>query len=298
MLQRNVRVVADPVEVNTLNDEGNVTPLGLVHREEYEGENHIRYSFQLEGEDELKTIGTSKELLPIVDPAQALSPLLENGWKLQRQFGLNHGNGKYHVVMVPEATIGRIPDPIQWDHSLWGFKVTGDRAEDGVRYLQESLIIDGSLSPRQAFRFNRGLHRLICDNGMTHRMMEFGRVRVTHRAFDPNVLITNLGGFQTIGGDDERVLGPVFGQPESANRMATFIRRNFLNPDDADGPGMVTIPNFIKDASRTLEGFPKWYLGEYATQLQMMSDNISGRSIRGLDVLNAITNPMAIEQNK
>jgi len=293
MSKRTVQVIGEPQRVNTVDREGNSQPWGEIVVEEYEGEEHYSYSFLEDGSEEPPTLlGTSNRLVRPVDPARALAPVLENGWKLQRFYGSSRD---YRAILVQEGS-SRIPDPIQWDHNIWWGQVT-DRDDDGVRYLSESLIVDGGISPRQSLVYSHALHRSICDNGLTAKVMDFGRLRIGHKSFNDNSVINSVNGWQGFTENDTRIMGPDFGSPEAAGRLHTFINRNFLTPDDADGPGLIRIPGFLAKTAATFNRLPNWYLREYAIQMQMMADGLN-RRIRGLDVLNAITNPLSQEDLK
>lgn len=301
-MSRRVNVLEAPQVVSSLvydTDSKGFKPaeIGTVLKEEYEDDGLWRFYFQsnVKGSDPTE-LGIMKKSSRIVDPITAISPLLEEGWQIKEFYPWKNGTN-FKVEMVhPDHQ--PIPDPLYWDRDLWRNAGNHEIVDDGALEpnLRESIIIEGALSPKRSFIFNRGLYRLVCRNGLTHVVMDFGRIRISHNTFNRDALVTQVGAFEALGNDNERIMGPVLGSPVSAGRTATFLRRNFLDPDDSDGPAMERIPNFLRDVEQTFSRLPKWFLGGYATQLELMDQRID-RDIRGLDVLNGITNVINLSRN-
>lgn len=270
--------------------EGKPTHVGRVVRDEYKGDDMYRYDFipnqDLSPDDpefKIYDLGVMREDTMVVDPVSALSPLLDNGWQLETFYSIREGRKFYAVLKNPDA---QVSDIIDWDYGFWQ-----SIRSNTPKNMYEGIVVSGGIIPRSSISYQRALFRLICTNGLTANIMDFGSVRMKHATFQANELISKLQGMNRndLGG---KLLGPRFGSPGHALRVGSYIRNHYLETDEAvpNNSSRDRIPGFLRNIHNTFESMPSWFLESYSDVITMMGHNLSGRDVHAVDILNAITN--------
>ena len=146
----------------TIDMQGNRVLMGKVTYRDYEDDRRVRNAKLLQG-NKAYNLGGVSSLWNLVDPYQAIEPLLEAGFTNVDL--LNHRAGGAAVKAVLSHPDFRFDEVIHWDTAL--FPERQDR-----KNLYLAAKIDMGLRPGHAIRLSFGFYRVICHNGLVST--EFG----------------------------------------------------------------------------------------------------------------------------
>lgn len=241
----------------------------------YEGENVFRNDAYQPFETEPKSFKPTKnEWLPF-DHFDALQPLLDEGWQIQKMYTNRGGLNGIFQLTNPNGL--RWDDVFTADQEVWGADVG---KKDG---LMELIQIHHNISPGGYAKYNRGFFRLVCTNGLVREELELGTYRANANNFDPQALVQEMLNTPRITAD--QILGPVAGSARGAQKFSDFIERFYIDPESN-----ANLPRVAKEMARPFESVPHWVGLNAITQFAGLKDQ--KRDVREMELMNAWTGAM------
>lgn len=249
-------------------------------------------------DEKVYSLGPTTTRFDFVDHAEALAPLVERGFTIEKQYISKGGLNLTAILTPPNAT--EIEDPIHWDDA----RFTSEQHLARPRRMNESVMVQTSIRPGKAINYRRGWFRLICTNGLVAEVMDLGSARFNHANFSGDRLLEKIDSFPRMPTDGDKVFGPIIGNAKGCNSFASLLERlaegRTAEPEaDEDDEGDGTefdqeIPFFARKHVSVFSRIPTWFLLAYASNLRDAAKMDQG-VIRALDILNAVTNPINSE---
>lgn len=285
--EKQVRVLTQTQELYTFGSEAQKILVPNRHLAEvvYEQENLSRYEVVDNDGDLVHDLGPVKgEDLSVVPHEDVLSHLLDHGFEIQR---IIYKNAGVHMIaeVTPKPGMGfTTSDMITWDHSIWQ-----DRAEYRNRNLSELLKVSNQIVPGHRTRYDFGLWRMICTNGLMSKEFNISGASFSPGQWSPQQVNTEVLGNRDWNPD--YTLGKYVGTVQGLNSLQDLMVR--MEMDDINP--YREIPAFLQKPVETLGRLPRWFNSRIQDQFDLMRSNMD-RDIHTLDVLCAVTN--AVNQER
>lgn len=290
-------------DVHHYDQKGNVISLGKVVTRNYRNEQAQRHYFLSrkgeEGSEKMYKLGVTTSHFRFVDHTVALDPFLNQGYAIKDTIISRGGMHMYAVLERPDASI--IMDPMNWDAQYWH-----DRSGSGMRLvpreLHESVVVFSSIRPGKGMTYRRGWFRLICSNGLVAEILNLGTMKFNHTNWNAGSVREKMGLLP--GLSEKNQFGPYIGNGHGAYRLGSLLDSLSAVLSDEEGDDeesttnyvderLLELPLFIRDEVRSFLAMPIWFRQMLAKQFYAMSEV---ERINGLDVVNAITNPINLQR--
>lgn len=300
----NVAMTRKSQPLTGYNEQGEIIQLGHVISRTYQGEKVQRHSYKpLNGEREEYSLGPTTTAFQFVNHESVMRPFMEQGYEIQK-LHYTKGGLQFWAQLTPPDAMER-SDLINWDHNIFP-------NADG-KGLRESVIITSAARPKKSVTLSRGWFRLICTNGLMSEVLGLGHTKMSHANWNPDHVLSFANGshkaFQLFSQNDEKTQGALIGNKHGANRLLHVLNTTILGKDlietitedeiDEDGEYIPkesdfakNLPLFIRQAATPLARVPKWWVGEFARQLEAFIDYSQRDEIYALDAVNMITSPV------
>jgi hypothetical protein len=177
------------------------------------------------------SLGLGTDAIGFINPAEAQQVLLDRGLSIVDQYV--YGGGSTITTIFAQLDKPQ-DDPLEEDLTLW----TPYISKRGLKVGQifHSIVLQTSLSIGvQAARYNEGFFRLVCQNGMSHSLLQLPTVQYNHATWEISKVPAHLdaAGFSS---DRQFVRGPVIGTVKSLSAGVNALSKFSDYLDDHKTP--------------------------------------------------------------
>lgn len=276
---RSVIVSEETKPIHVFDEDFHKVQIGSVLSRIYQGENVVRHSFVTEDHESI--LGVTRGAFQNLDYGEIIEPLLDMGFIITKYYLIRKGVGLVAFLEPAEET-RLLRDPISWDHDYWVQRYPSRKNISGLREL---LQVVAFLKPGRGIKFNHGLYRLICTNGMMSRVLEFPSLRFSHTNFDPTAL-QEFGHGDTAGIISEKMKVYV------GNRNGVQAYKNFM--ENVGSVGFPELPFYLKEEISPLGRMPAWYRESMLETMDLFLETRSNKDMGLFDLVNTLTNPISM----
>lgn len=293
MSTRTITVKGQAQEVTYLDKAGEEKLLGKIMMEEY-GENEARaFTFYPDQTNPHSrgnknetgySLGIGSGSMAFVNPADAQRILKNRGYEIKDQVAYKGG---LMMRTTYVNTNNELPDLLNWDESIWA---TYNR-ERGKMFPMISLDTNLVMG-HMALRFQQGLYRLICTNGLVGTVLAMPSLEVRHSEWDVDGVEEELEAMV-----DDNAWRNYLNRPVGRTKdfVSTARLLNRYMEERASEKGMT---DTMRSISGLLRGFSKVsepIATEYVRQIEAAADNV-GETMEAIYLVNAYTNAVNLHR--
>lgn len=295
--QRSVEVFRNSLPLSYINRHGEEIPLGHAYNDRFAGENVTKLMFAPGTENPFarnteKTyeLGTGSRNLSLVNPADIMRVLLNQGWQIRDQFG-SYGGAIIETHFTSARAYG---DTITYDVGFWN---QHGRIDSELRPMIR--LVTNLYPGHMAASLEAGIWRKICTNGAVANIMKMPKFQYRHATWSVRSVLEDLATSKLDSFVDGVPSGPVVTSIKNLRKAYMIIAdyklmrdNDNLSPEIQNLAQVISMfkPNVVKQ---------NWLMTNYLNQLALFAfhpDVSEDMPVYALYLVNILTSAINVRR--